>query len=254
MGKVICVNIQKGGCGKTTTVQALGEMLSKRGKILSIDTDPQCNLTTASGINSADLEHTLYELLKKECTIEQAIIKSKYYDIIPGSLMLCSADSEFTKTGKEFLLKERLAPIREQYDFILIDTPPALNTLNIMSLTAADYTLIPLEPSDFALQGIAQLYDAIKTVKQYCNQNLDILGLLLVMYNDRTNLNKSVLEGIKEMADSMETVVFKTKIRECVKIKEAQLQQLSLKDWKYKDNKAILDYKEFSEELLKECN
>lgn len=249
--EIVSVNITKGGCGKTTTVQMLGEILNKEyGKtVLCIDTDPQCNLTTVSGINLMDCqEHNLYTLLKEESTLEECIVKSKYYDIIPGSLLLAYADTEFNQLGREYLLKERIE--NADYDVILIDTPPSLGLLNIMSLTASTKIIIPTECSYLAMIGLDQLSNTIASVRKHSNKELQISGILVIKYNSRTNINHVVLNGLKKMAEQIDTKIFDSKIRETVKIKEAQSQQKPLLDWDSSCS-AVLDYLDFAKDFVK---
>lgn len=248
--EIISVNIQKGGSGKTTTVQALAELLSRDygKKVLCIDSDPQCNLSTVSGIDLMECQdHNLYTLLKEESTLNQCILHTKYYDIIPGSLLLSYADTEFNRTGKEYFLKERLE--NAHYDYILIDTPPALGLLNIMSLTASSQIIIPTECSYLSMIGLKQLYETIETVRKYSNKELHISGILMIKYSPRTNLNISIADGLLQMADNMNTKIFDSKIRETVKIKEAQSQQVPLLDWDSKCS-AVSDYRNFVSELM----
>ena len=247
---IISVNITKGGCGKTTTVQALAELAGSSGnkRVLCIDTDPQCNLTTASGIDIMDCkDKNLYTLLSGHCTADQCIIKTKYYDLIPGSIKLASADREFTDLGRESILKEQISSL--DYDLILIDTPPALGILNIMSLTASTKVIIPTECSYLAMMGLEQLSETIDAVKKHTNTNLSIAGILLIKYNSRTNINDVVIGGLEDMAKSMDTDLYSTKIRETVKIREAQSQQEPLIDWD-KSCTAILDYNDFYKEVF----
>lgn len=251
--EVISVNITKGGCGKTTTVQALAEILSSEYKkrVLVIDTDPQCNLTTVSGIDLMKCqEHNLYTLLKDESTIDQCIVKSKYYDVIPGSLLLAYADTEFnqaTMIGRERYLRNKIEGL--DYDYILIDTPPALGIINIMSLTASTKVIIPTECSYLAMIGLDQLANTIESVKKHSNNKLEISGILLIKYNNRTNLNTVVLNGLLNMANKMNTKVFESKISETVKIREAQSQKEPLIDWNYNCS-AVQDYIAFAKELV----
>ena len=247
--EIISVNITKGGCGKTTTVQMLGEILGKeyKRKVLCIDTDPQCNLTTVSGIDTMECqEHNLYTLLKGVSTLQDCIAKSTYYDLIPGSVLLAYADTEFNMLGREYLLKERIE--QADYDVILIDTPPSLGLLNIMSLTASTKIIIPTESSYLAMIGLEQLSNTIASVRKHSNKELEILGILLIKYNSRANINNAVLRGLEKMAESMKIEVFKNKIRETVKVKEAQSQQEPLIDWDSSCS-AVRDYLEFAKNL-----
>lgn len=248
--EIISVNITKGGCGKTTTVQTLGEILGKeyKKKVLCIDTDPQCNLTTVSGINLMDCqEHNLQTLLNDESTLEQCIVKSTYYDLIPGSMALAGADMKFTQLGREYLLKDKISDA--DYDIILIDTPPALGILNIMSLTASTKVIIPAECSYLAMIGLNQLTDTIESVRKHSNKELSITGILLIKYSSRANLNNAVLSGLETMADKMNTQVFEHKIRETVKIREAQSQQEPIIDWDSSCS-AVTDYIDFTKDLV----
>ena len=247
---IISVNITKGGCGKTTTVQMLGEILGRDygKKVLCIDTDPQCNLTTVSGINLMECqEHNLYTLLKNESTLDECILNSKYYDSVAGSLLLAYADTEFNQLGREYLLKERIE--NANYDVILIDTPPSLGLLNIMSLTASTKIIIPTECSYLAMIGLDQLSNTIESVRKHSNKELEIAGILLIKYSSRANINNAVLNGLEKMSVKMNTKVFNSKIRETVKIKEAQSQQEPILEWDSTCS-AVKDYLNLVSELI----
>ena len=227
----------------------LGEILSKEygKKVLCIDTDPQCNLTTVSGIDLMECqEHNLYTLLKEESTLEECIVKSKYYDIIAGSLLLAYADTEFNQLGREYLLKERIE--KANCDVILIDTPPSLGLLNVMSLTASTKIIIPTECSYLAMIGLDQLSNTIESVRKHSNKELEIAGILLIKYSSRANINNAVLNGLEKMSAKMNTKVFESKIRETVKIKEAQSQQEPIIDWDSSCS-AVVDYYSFVKDL-----
>lgn len=251
--EIISVNIQKGGCGKTTSVQCLSEILNSKYnmRILCIDTDAQCNLTTVSGVSPEQCKHNVYTLLRGESKIQDCIIKTKYYDLVPGSVLLASADNDFNKIGKEQFLKEKLKNV--EYDIIFIDTPPALSLLNIMSLTASTKVLIPTECSYLSMIGLNQLYETIETVRKYLNSNLTILGLVMIKYNGRTNINHAIVEALNETVQVMGTKIYDTKIRETVKIKEAQSQLTPVLDWDSKCT-AILDYEALAAEIYSDIN
>lgn len=248
--EIISINITKGGCGKTTTVQMMGEILSKyhKKRVLCIDTDPQCDLSIVSGINFMEQEHNLYTLLKGDSTLEECIVKSKYYDIIPGSLLLAYADTEFNQRGREYLLKERIK--NADYDAILIDSPPALGLMNIMSLTASTKVIIPAECSYLAMVGLNKLYNTLKSVHMHSNKDLCIAGILLIKYNGRININNTVLESLEKLAIQMNTKVFDSKIRETAKIKEAQSLQSPIIDWAPYCT-AASDYRKFVKEFIR---
>lgn len=252
--EIISINIQKGGCGKSTTCQVCSEILGsgclngKASNVLCVDTDPQCNLTTISGIELEKCaEHNLYTLLNGTSSLEECIVHTPYYDVIPGSVWLSNADIAFNKIGKEQMLKEALDGA--DYDYILIDTPPALGLLNIMSLTASTKLLIPTECSYLSMVGLEQLFQTIESVKKYTNPNLEILGILMVKYSARTNLNAAIYDALNEMAAEANTKVFEAKIRETVKVREAQSQMQPLIDWAPSCS-AMEDYKTLVKEIF----
>jgi chromosome partitioning protein len=250
MAKIISVNIQKGGCAKTTTSINLASCLKLKGyKVLLIDSDPQGNLSFACGVENA--ENTLYEVLRGTINTKDAIISLEEFDIIPSNIFLSGAEQEFTKTGRAYLLKDALEVVQNDYDFIIIDTPPSLGILTVNSLTSANYSLVPTEASFFSLQGLGQLYQQIETIRKYCNKELKILGLLLVKYSDRTHLNRAVCEMVEDAAKEMNTKIFNTKIAESIKVKEAQGMQITLKTHA-PDSKPFINYMELTEEILSE--
>lgn len=246
--KVFAVNIQKGGSSKTLTCQVLAELLSKEhGKrVLCIDTDPQCNLTSVSGIDiTTTQKHNLKTLLDGKSDVNDCIYKAKYYDIIPSSILLSNSDATYTATGREHYLSEKIKDL--DFDYCFIDTPPGLCILNIMSLTAASEVLIPTECSVLALIGLEQLQSTISTIRTYSNRDLQIAGILVTRYNGRANINSSIYESLQEISKSLNARVFDTRIRETVKIKEAQAQFLPILDYAEKCS-AVEDYRAFIEE------
>lgn len=246
--KIITFCVAKGGSMKTTSCQVIAELLGKSGKkVLCIDTDPQGNLTTVSGIDLLSVQdHNLYTLLKGYSKLDDCIVKSKYYDVLPSSLLMASADTEFNQQGREYFLKEKIEGIN--YDYVLIDCPPSLSLITIQALTASNSVIIPTEPSYLAMVGFNQLFTTISTVRKYSNKELDILGILVAKYSERTNLNKVILESLEEMASSFDTKVFNTKIRETIKVREAQSQQVPLIEWAHNCS-AVQDYSTLIEEL-----
>ena len=249
---IISVNIQKGGCGKTTTCQVLAEILGKEldQNVLCVDMDPQCNLTAAAGVNLLEYqEKNLLGLLKEDYHIQDCIAESEYYDIIPGSLNLTDADTIFNNViSKETLLKDALTPAESAYDIILIDTPPSLNVLASMSLTACNKVIIPCLADYFAMMGLNQLFGRIGQIQRKLNPSLSVEGILLVKYSGRANLDKAVVDGLNDMASRMGTQVFTSKIRERVKLREAQSQQKSVID--YPDTRDVVaDYRSLLNEM-----
>ncbi|MBS5300725.1 MAG: ParA family protein [Clostridium sp.] len=214
--------------------------------MLCIDTDPQCNLSIVSGINFMEQEHNLYTLLKGESTLDQCIVKSKYYDLIPGSLLLAYADTEFNQKNREYLLQERIK--NANYDVILIDSPPALRLMNIMSLTVSSKIIIPTECSYLAMVGLKQIYNTIQSIHKHSNKDLCVLGILLIKYNGRANINIAVSNALEKLSVQMNTKVFACKIRETIKVKEAQSQQEPIIDWDPSCT-AVQDYLDFVKKL-----
>jgi chromosome partitioning protein len=223
MSEIIAVVNRKGGVGKTATAQALGAGLKRRGyNVLYIDLDSQSNLTFAVGAENSG--YSSLELLTGKATAAQIIQETEQADIIPASPDLAGADAAITGTGKEYRLQEAIEPVKEKYDYIIIDTPAQLGTLTINALTAASSALIPVQAEIYSLQGIGLLNDAIGAVRKYCNRALTIAGILITRYNGRAVLSKDMRENLEEIAQQLNTRLFNTAIRECISIKEAQAQ------------------------------
>jgi len=249
MGKVISIAIQKGGCAKTTTAINLASCLHMQGeKVLVIDFDPQANLSYACQKENA--EKTIYDVMKNQCEVSAAIVDTQEFDILASNILLCNAEQEFTNTGREYILKKSIQPILHKYDYIVIDCPPSLGILTVNAFTASDFVVIPTEPSYFALQGLGQLSNTIETVQEYCNKNLKLLGISIVKYNDRTNLNRAAKDAVYEVAKELNTKVFDAKIHESTVVKEAQGMQVPLSQHAPK-SKPFMDYKKLTEEILK---
>ena len=251
MGKVISCHIPKGGNFKTSTIQAISEILSKEysKKVCCIDTDSQRSLSIVSGIKNEDPKRNLFSVLNGDCSIDECIQSTQYYDIIPGSIQLSTVDKSIQEIGKENFLKEHISKIRNRYDYILIDTAPALSLTNVMAATASDYIVVTAEASYLSMSAIDQLYKTIQSVKKYLNNNLELLGVLVVRYNPRTKLNRAILSALEKQAANMHMHVFDAKIRETVRIKEAQTQTMPLIDWAEKCT-AMEDYRAFLKELI----
>ena len=207
MGKVISMVNQKGGVGKTTTSINLAASLGYLGKkVLLIDLDPQGNATTGVGINKGDIDKSIYNVLIGESNIVEVIVKTKFKNlhIIPATINLAGADIELIEKSrfesgfsKSEQLKNKIALIKDSYDFILIDCPPSLGILTTNALTASDSVIIPVQCEFFALEGIMQLLNSIMLAQRNLNPNLDIEGVLLTMLDSRTNLGLEVVEDIR---------------------------------------------------------
>lgn len=248
---VFVVANQKGGIGKTTTATNLAGILSKKGKTLLIDADPQGNSTNTYEAKIEDVA-TLYDVIidAERLPIDEAIQHTENGDIVASDPLLAKAEKLLDGDVDGFYrLKDALDEL-EGYKYIVIDTAPSLNVILYNCLIAADKVIIPVTADSYAIQGIRQLYDTIMAVRRRQNPGLSIAGLLLVKYSGRSKLDQSTRELIDGYAKEMGTRLFSTTIRECVKTKEAQEQKKLLIDYAPKCN-TCLDYIEFTKELLK---
>lgn len=228
MGKVISLVNQKGGVGKTTTSINLSASLALLGKkVLLIDLDPQGNTTTGVGINKGDIDKSIYDVLISKCSINEAIIKTKYKKlyVIPATINLAGLDIELiekSKTTKDFSkgnqLKQHLDGIKDLFDFIIIDCPPSLGLITTNALCASDSVIIPVQCEFFALEGIMQLLNTIMLAQKSLNPNLDIEGVLLTMLDSRTNLGFEVVDEIRKY---FKEKVYNTIIPRLVRLTEA---------------------------------
>lgn len=248
--KVICVANEKGGVGKTTTSGALAAALKRRGyKVLAVDMDAQTNLSFSMGADLR-LHATIYEVLKGEVKTQYAIQCTQVTDIIASSVLLSGLDLEFTGKGREFLLRNALAPVRELYDFVIIDAPPALGILTVNSFTAADYVLIPMLSDIFSLQGIAQFYETLERVRAMCNPDLKVAGIVLTKFNPRSRLSSEIRQTAERIAGDLHFPLLNTYIRSSVAVSEAQAAQRDIIRYAPHCN-AVWDYLKLADELLK---
>ncbi len=250
--QTITITNQKGGVGKTTTAFILCCGLIKRGyKVLSIDADPQTNLSYTAGFMEDNEEYNLYRLFKnKELSSLQVIQKTDLkFDLIPGSLNLAGADLEFNQTGREYILKKIIEPLKNNYDFCVIDTPPTLGILTINALTASDSIIIPMKADIYSIQGFSQLLGMVKNVKEYTNQNLKVDGLLINQYSNRAVLNRNFNNSIEDVAKQLNIDVYKSKIRDSVIVREMAFTTKNIFDEQSKSNIAD-DYNGFINEFL----
>ena len=251
MGRTIAIANQKGGVGKTTTAINLSACLAEAGqRVLTIDFDPQGNATTGLGLEKEQIEDTVYELLLGDCTLEDCLMRDvqENLDVLPSDSNLAGAEIELLDVeNKESVLNGYLETIRDQYDFIIIDCPPSLSLLTINALVAADTVLVPIQCEYYALEGLSQLTKTIKRVKKSLNKDLSIEGVLLTMFDSRTNLSVQVVEEVKKYFSS---TVFNTVIPRNVRLSEAPSYGMPVIAYD-KNSKGAECYKKLAAEVIK---
>lgn len=219
MAKIIAVTNQKGGVGKTTSAVNISAGLALMGrKVLLVDIDPQGNSSSGFGVEAAT-NKSVYDVLMGNATVKEARVKTKWCDVLPTDNNLAGAEIELVATeGREYILKNALDKVRDEYDYIFIDCPPSLALLTLNALVACDTVLVPMQCEYYALEGLSQLTHTIRTVKRSMNRDIDFEGILLTMYDGRTNLTIQVAEEIKKFFGPK---VYKTVIPRNVRLSEA---------------------------------
>jgi len=251
MGKIIAIANQKGGVGKTTTTVNLAAALGVlEKKVLLIDADPQANASSGLGIDVDNVEYGTYEILEHTIAAKDAIVatSSPNVDIIPAHIDLVAIEIELVdKENREYMLRESLKEVRDNYDYILIDCAPSLGLITLNALSTADSIIIPIQCEYFALEGLGKLLNTVKSVQKIHNENLDIEGLLLTMFDSRLRLSNQVVE---EVTKHFQNMVFKTIIQRNVRLSEAPSYGESIISYDA-TSKGAVNYINLANEVLK---
>ncbi|MBQ1682096.1 MULTISPECIES: ParA family protein [Agathobacter] len=222
MARIIAIANQKGGVGKTTTSINLSASLAEKGKkVLAIDLDPQGNMTSGLGVDKAELQNTVYELILGECSVSEAITDTVVENVklIASNVDLAGAEIELIgENDKEYILQKKVDYIKEDYDFIIIDCPPSLNMLTVNAMTTATSVLVPIQCEYYALEGLSQLIHTINLVQERLNPHLKLEGVVFTMYDVRTNLSNQVVETVKQ---NLDTTIYETMIPRNIRLAEA---------------------------------
>ncbi|MCI6996876.1 MAG: ParA family protein [Oliverpabstia sp.] len=250
MGRIIAIANQKGGVGKSTTAINLSSCLGEMGqKVLTIDMDPQGNTTSGMGVDKDEQENTVYELLLGETNIEDCILKLDFdgLSLIPSNVNLAGAEIELIGIEeKEYILKNQVEKVKNDYDYIIVDCPPSLNMLTINAMTTANTVLVPIQCEYYALEGLSQLMHTIELVQERLNPELEMEGVVFTMYDARTNLSLQVVENVK---NNLNQTIYKTIIPRNVRLAEAPSHGLPINYYDSKSSGAE-SYKLLAEEVI----
>ncbi len=252
-GKILCFANQKGGVGKTTSALNIAACLARAGKrVLLVDSDPQGNATTGIGVRKKDVRLTVYDVLIGRAQAQAAVVRTNVANLslLPSGIDLVGAEIELAEEEKrEFRLKEALEPLRSAYDYLLVDCPPALGLVTINTLVAADGVVIPMLCEYYSLEGLSQLSNTVRLIRKRFNPTLELVGVLINMYDGRLNLTVSVLEEIKKFFPGK---LFRTPIPRSVRISEAPSYGMSILDYD-RNGKGAAAYAAVARELMERC-
>lgn len=235
--KIVVFSNQKGGVGKTAMAYEFASGLKRKGlKVLAVDVDPQGNLSegarAAIGRDIPAERPTMYELIKGACTVKDAIFSAPNFDIIPTNIMLSSAEQEISsQVGREYILKESLEPVISEYDYVVIDTPPALGTLTVNAFVAADEIIIPILPDAYAVGGVKKLYDAVNLVKKRCNPSLTIRGIVFTQFDFNTNNSQTIQAVMDSVMTILKIPAFRTQIRKSVAVPSSRTARMTVTEY-----------------------
>ncbi len=252
-GKILCFANQKGGVGKTTSALNIAACLARAGKrVLLVDADPQGNATTGIGVRKKDVRLTVYDVLIGRAQAQAAVVRTNVTNLslLPSGIDLVGAEIELAEEEKrEYRLKEALEPLRSAYDYLLVDCPPALGLITINTLVAADGVVIPMLCEYYSLEGLSQLSNTVRLIRKRFNPSLELVGVLINMYDGRLNLTVSVLEEIKKFFPGK---LFRTPIPRSVRISEAPSYGMSILDYD-RNGKGAAAYASVARELMERC-